>query len=99
MAFNTSKIISSRSWPLTPISADTTPILWVTHEVITKDAGLPTESIEHDWTLEARFPKIGTNADRNKVILGKASGQPEFDALLNVVRQAMVDARAGLGTM
>jgi hypothetical protein len=94
MAEDTKKTTSSRSWSLAQLENGSTPWLWVSHATTTKDVGLPTEVTEHNWKLEARFPKVGRDTERSTVLLAEATDQASFDNLLNDVRLAMVDARA-----
>jgi hypothetical protein len=96
---DTGKTTTSRSWPLVPISADITPQLWVVHNETIKNVGTPEETTDHEWTLEARFPRLGRETERQRIELGKAPDSASFDQVLNTVRVAMVEARSGLAEM
>lgn len=99
MAQDINKTSTSRSWPYAPIDANTTPQFWVIHETTVKNVATPQETTNHQWTAEIRYPRVDQGPERTKIVIGSATDQASFDAILNTMRQAIVDARAGLGTM
>jgi hypothetical protein len=91
VAQDQNKTVTSRRWVLEPVDS-VTPELWVRHTTVVRDVGLPGEITEHTWEAELVL-------QRNKIVVAVGSSQAEFDTALNTWRQAIVDARSGLGTM
>lgn len=95
MALDTNKTTTQKRWPLLGVTegeGTSDAELWVTHQATVKNVGQPTETTTHDWDAELR---VG----RTKLTVARSSGMAEFDAALNTLRQAIVDARNSLITM
>lgn len=91
MPVNQTKDVDLREWPLEPVDNDSCKLV-VTHTTIVKDLGTPAETAEHRWEAEMRL-------GRAKLLVAAAPTQAEFDASLNMWRQAVADARATLPAM
>lgn len=95
MAVATNKNTVQKRWALADVTqGDVTnkAEIWITHTSTVKDVGLPTETTEHWWEAEVNIARV-------KLVVVASAGKTEFDAALNVLRQAIVDARAALDTM
>jgi hypothetical protein len=95
VAEDTRKTTNQKRWELVDVAqgeASAKAELWVTHVITVKDFGLPTEVTEHNWEAEITIGRV-------KTVVAVAAGMTEFDAALNDLRQAIVDARNALATM
>lgn len=91
MAESQRKTVNTRIWPLPAVNNEPME-LRITHTTTVRDAGLPTESTEHNYEAEVAWM-------RQKITITSASSQTEFDANLNTWRQIIVDVRSNLATL
>jgi len=91
MAQDQNKVVTSRRWPLSPVNGETSQ-MWCELTTVTKDLGQPTQTTELSYECEFQVGRT-----KLKVVVGATLA--EMDANLNILRQAVVDARSGLATM
>ena len=85
------KDVDQREWPLAAVDNDSARLI-VTRTRVTKDAGLPSQTVEERWEAEVAKSRI-------RILVAAAPTQAEFDIALVTWRQALVDARNTLAAM